>query len=95
MSEQEVVYSYAWYQADDWKQLKQTIEDPSTLDDTYAEWRHNAEDAIKEIRANGHTINKISIKIDQLMAWCDAKGVKPDSSARAEYAAFLAQQRTK
>jgi hypothetical protein len=93
MSEQKVVYSFAWYQPEEWELLKRTVDDPSTLDDTYAEWRHNAENSISEIRANGHTINKTSIKIDQLMAWCSAKGLKPDSSARSEYAAFLAQQR--
>jgi len=93
MHEQEVVYSFAWYQPDEWELLKRTVDDPSTLDDTYNEWRHNAENAISEIRANGHSITKISIKIAQLLVWCDAKGVRPDSSARSEYAAFLAQQR--
>jgi hypothetical protein len=93
MNEQEVVYSFAWYQPNEWELLKQAVDDPSTLDDTYAEWRNNAENAISEIRANGHSINKISIKIVQLLAWCENKGVKPDSGSRSEYAAFLAQQR--
>ncbi len=93
MHEQDVVYSFAWFQPDEWELLKRTVDDPSTLDDTYLEWRHNAESAINEIRGKGITINKISIKISQLLAWCDAEGVKPDSSARSEYAAFITQQR--
>ncbi|TWX45636.1 hypothetical protein [Colwellia hornerae] len=94
MGEQQIVYSFAWFQPEEWQCLKETVEDPSTLDDTYPEWRHNADNAIGELRANGEKVQKISIKISKLLVWCEAKDIKPDSKARSEYAAFLADQRS-
>ena len=95
MSEQQIVYSFAWFQPEEWQKLKETVEDPETLDDTYQEWRHNAETVIKELRTDGQQVKKISIKISKLLDWCESKGLKPNSKARSEYAAFLAEQRSK
>ena len=95
MSEQQIVYSFAWFQPEEWQKLKETVEDPETLDDTYQEWRHNAEAVITELRNDGHQVKKISIKISKLLDWCESKGLKPNGKARSEYAAFLAEQRSK
>ena len=95
MSEQQIVYSFAWFEPEEWQCLKETVDDPESLDDSYQEWRHNAENAIGELRANGAQVQKISIKISKLLAWCESRGLKPNSKARSEYAACLAQQRSK
>ena len=95
MSEQNIVYSFAWFQPEEWNRLKEVVEDPSSLDDTYEEWRASAEKAISEFRANGQTVQKISIKVSELLIWCELKGYKPDSEARAEYTASLSQKRNK
>ena len=94
MGDQQIVYSFAWFQPEEWQCLKEAVEDPSTLDDTYQEWRNNADNAIGELRANGEKVQKISIKISKLLVWCKSKDIKPDSKARSEYAAFLADQRS-
>jgi len=93
MNKDGIVYSFAWYQPDQWQRLKEVVDDPSSLDDTYQQWKHSAENAITEMRSNGHVVCKISINIDELLVWCDAKGIRPDSSARSEFAAMLAQER--
>ncbi|GAC20156.1 hypothetical protein [Paraglaciecola arctica] len=95
MREQNIVYSLAWFQPNEWSRLKEVVDDPSSLDDTYEEWRANAEKAISKYRANGQTVQKISIKISELLIWCGSKGYKPDSEARAEYTASLAKERNK
>jgi hypothetical protein len=95
MTDQKIQYSFAWYQPEQWLKLKQVVEDPSTLDDTYETWRKSAEKAIREFRANGQCVEKVAVKIDLLLIWCESKGVKPDSKARSEYVADLAQQRNK
>jgi hypothetical protein len=95
MSEQDIVYSFAWFQPEEWNRLKEVVEDPSSLDDTYEEWRASAEKAISEFRATGQKIQKTSIKVSDLLIWCQSKGYKPDSKARAEYTASLAQARNK
>ena len=94
MDEQQIVYSFVWFQPEEWLCLKETVDDPSTLDNSYQEWRSSAESAIAELRSNGKKVQKISIKISKLLAWCESKGIQPDGKARSEYAAFLAQQRS-
>jgi hypothetical protein len=95
MSEQDIIYSFAWFQPEQWSRLKEVVDDPSSLDDTYEEWRADAEKAISEFRANGQAVQKISINVSKLLIWCGSKGYKPDSKARAEYTASLARERNK
>ncbi|MCG6202611.1 hypothetical protein [Psychromonas antarctica] len=94
MNEQKVIYSIAWYQPEEWQHLKEIVDDPSSLDDSYEEWRSSAEKAIVELRSNGQSVKKTAIKISSLLTWCESKGVKPDSKARSEYAAFLSEKRS-
>ena len=95
MSEQDIGYFFAWFQPEEWSRLKEVVDDPSSLDDTYEQWRAGAEKAFSEYRATGVTIQKISIKVSDLLIWCESKGYKPDGKARAEYAAWLARERNK
>ena len=95
MREQNILYSFAWFQPEEWSRLKEVVDDPSSLDDTYEEWRISAEKSINEIRANGQKIQKVSINVSELLIWCESKGYKPDSKARAQYTALLAQKRNK
>jgi len=95
MNEQNIVYYLTWFQPEEWCRLKEVVDDPSSLDDTYEEWRASAEKAIGEFRVNGQMVQKMSIKVSELLIWCESKGYKPDSEARAEYTASLAQKRNK
>lgn len=82
-----------WFQPDEWLKLKEVVDDPSSLDDSYLDWKVNVEVAIREIRESGQQVRKISIKVNKLLDWCQENGVRPDGKARSEYAAFLAQER--
>ena len=95
MEEEKVIYCIAWFQPEEWQRLKEVVDDPSSLDDTYEEWRTSAEKTIAELRVNGQSVRKIAIKISSLLTWCESKGLKPDSKARSEYAAFRSQKRNK
>ena len=68
MNEPQIVYSFAWFQCEEWQKLKEVVDDPDTLDDTYQEWRNNAENAISEFRSNGSKVQKISIKVSELLS---------------------------
>jgi hypothetical protein len=93
MSEQKSIYAMTWFQPDEWLKLKEVVDDPSSLDDSYLDWKVNAEVAIREIRESGQQVRKISIKVNKLLDWCQENGVRPDGKARSEYAAYLAQER--
>jgi len=95
MSEQQTVYFFAWFQPEEWQGLKEIEEVSESLDDSYQEWRQNAEHAIAELRADGVQVQKISIKTKGLLEWCEMKGLQANGSARSEYTALLAQQRVK
>lgn len=93
-SQNNVVYSFAWYQRDDWQLLKESVEDPDTLDDSYEEWRKNANKTISDFKSSGQQVVKISVNVAELLDWCRNKGVAPNGKARSEYAAYLAQKRS-
>lgn len=92
-NEENVVFTMTWFQPEEWQKLKEAVEDPDTLDDTYEDWRKSAEQAIRDFRENGQIIQKISIKVDKLLHWCDSQGLKPDGEGRAQYASHIAHQR--
>ncbi len=95
MNNQTPVLALAWFQAQEWLKLRDAVEDPSTLDDTYDEWRSSAEKAVSEFRAEGHLVKKVSIKTSELLIWCEENGVKPDGKARSEYVAYLSDLKYK
>lgn len=92
-TEQKVIYTMTWFQPEEWQKLKETVDDPTMLDDSYEDWKKGAEQAIRDFRENGQTVQKVSLKIDKLLAWCNTQDLKPDGKARSQYAAYLVQQK--
>lgn len=86
-------YALAWYQPQSWTDLKATAADADDLEDTYHEWRANAESTFKKLRRQGMRLEKVVIDIEALLAWCATQGHIPDANARSLYAAHLLRQR--
>lgn len=93
-SEEIMVVAFCWYEQSEWEALKRTAADKEILDDTYEEWKQNANDSIATARAEGHQVQKIKIKIDRLEAWCGEQGIDNNSTARTQYAIHEAQRRS-
>jgi hypothetical protein len=70
-----------WFDEVQWKLLKEL--DPEGTDDSYTEWRKQANKAFSELRASGQDIVKVSIRIEELLAWCEENDCEPVSSSRA------------
>jgi hypothetical protein len=87
----QIPLAMCWYDEVQWKLLKEL--DPDGTDDTYEEWRRNASEAFAELRATGQDIIKISIRMDEFLAWCEENNREPVSSSRSAYAAFKLQQK--
>jgi hypothetical protein len=92
-NEQNVIYTMTWFQPEEWQKLKEVVDDPTTLDDSYVDWKKGADQAIRDFRENGQIVQKISVKIDKLLVWCDTQGLKPNGKVRSQYAAYLAQKK--
>lgn len=85
----------AWYLREQWSHLRQVSADAADLEDTYDEWEQNAEKAIQKFIAQGMQIRKIVIDVNELVQWCEVKGVSVDGAARSRYAAEKGEQQDK
>ena len=90
-TDKDIQFSLCWFDKEQWELLAKI--DPEGVDDSYEEWRKNANKAISDFSTNGQNLVKVSIKVAELQEWCKNKEVEPNSSSRAEFAAMLAQQR--
>ncbi len=87
-----IVTGCAWYRPDQWERLLEISVDRDRLGDSYAAWVENAEEALRNLREpsqEGMTFEKVEVDVEELLAWCQARGVEVDAQARAEYAAEL------
>ncbi len=92
MKEKRIV-GLAWWQADQWKRLKEISEDRENLEDTYEEWRKNASGVIRELEAQGQIIKKVSINLEELILWCNENSKPLNGASRAEYSAYILEHR--
>lgn len=92
-SEENIGIAFCWYEADEWKKLKQTAVDSETLDDSYEEWKSSANNAISEITAQGLKIDKIAMRMNEFNSWCQENNSINNSEARSSYAAKKLQER--
>ncbi len=91
--EENIGIAFCWYEADEWEKLKQTAVDSETLDDSYEEWKSGANNAISELTAQGLKINKIAMRMDEFIFWCQENNSVNNSEARSSYAAKKLQAR--
>lgn len=69
-TKQNSTIALCWYQPEEWEKLKQNADDAIDLDDTYKEWKKNANDMIRLIQSAGRKVQKINVNVDELEAWC-------------------------
>jgi hypothetical protein len=80
-----------WYVESQWKILKELA--PDTLDADYETWRKNASRVLQQMTAVDHKVQKVAIKIDAFLRWCDERGVDPNTDLRSAYAVWVLQRR--
>ena len=83
----------AWFDPAQWQRLRLVVADPSEIEDTFAEWERNAMGAVHTLERQGQEVARVHVDLEALVAWCKGRGVPVNGKARAEYAAFLLQQR--
>lgn len=83
----------AWFDRDQWRRLTEVVPDRSGLDDTFEAWERSAKKAIKNFERNGHSVEKIPIKVEELLAWCILQGKVPNGESRAAYVSEILKRR--
>jgi len=70
-TDNDIQFSLCWFDKEQWELLAKI--DPDGVDDSYEEWRKNANEAISNFSANGQNLVKVSIKVAELQEWCKTK----------------------
>ncbi len=86
-----VQIAFCWFQENEWKALKKI--DPDSMDHSYDEWLKSANKAIYSLQTQGSVVNKVTIRVGELIAWCDERSLKLDSQSRSQYAVYKLQLR--
>ena len=91
--EDSLVLGMAWYTRDQWELLTELVPDRTALDDTYEEWKDGAERAFAGLEAGGLAPILVWIDVEELQAWCSARGVPNTAEARTDYVTHLLRTR--
>lgn len=82
---------FAWFTREQWHRLTEVVDDRSELDDTFEQWERNALTALCQLESQGHSVPKVMVDVETLVAWCRARGRRIDGAARADYVIALLQ----
>lgn len=82
-----------WWQPEQWDKLKSISEDGENLEESYEEWRANANNVISEFKAKSFVVKKVKVDLEELHSWCKENGRIVNGSARSEFVAKLQNNR--
>lgn len=85
----------AWYKPNQWRRLREISGDRDRLEETYGEWQILAEKALKDFAARGLPVTKVSVDTEELLLWCNERGLKVNDDSRSRYASWLLQEKDK
>jgi hypothetical protein len=88
-------FGVAWYKPEQWARLLEISQDRQDLEDTYAEWEAHAEDGLHRLAGQGLAPEKVIVDVEELLAWCNEKGIPVNGSSRSEYTAWSIRERDK
>lgn len=83
-----------WYNREDWDRLREISEDRDQLEETFEEWEASALSALQDIQSTGQQIERVLVDPEQLLSWCNEKGVAVNASSRAEYVGRLLKRKS-
>ncbi|MDH4188419.1 MAG: hypothetical protein OEV08_15630 [Nitrospira sp.] len=89
----ESVLGVGWYRPEQWALLLAHSADCDELEASHAEWLASAEPTLDRIRAIGQNPIKIDIDVEEMIAWCSAKGMPLDGKARSQFIAEKTMQK--
>jgi hypothetical protein len=77
----------AWYTPETWRQLAAIPE--ARIEKSYDDFVSTFENLQQKFAAQGITVEKITLDVDHMVAWCRRHGYEVDSIGRAKYGALL------
>ena len=87
-SNSDKVIGIAWYKKEQWFILRQVIENPNDIENTYEEWLNNAINLRKTLIDSGLTVEEVEIDIQDVISWCKKDNKTINSKNITEYVVF-------
>jgi len=82
------VIGIAWYKKEQWHILRQVVENPNDIENTYEEWLNNAINLKKTLINSGLTVEEVEIDIQDVIIWCKKDNKTINSKNITEYVVF-------
>jgi len=83
----------AWYRREQWGLLRQVSEDADQLEEQYDEWLALATRTLANLQATGLRIVKVEVDVNELQAYCAARGLPINSKSRSSFVADKLRQK--
>jgi len=93
-SNSDKVIGIAWYKKEQWFILRQEVENPNDIENTYEEWLNNAINLKKTLMDSGLTVEEVDIDIQDVISWCKKGNKTINSNSISEYVAFKLMERS-
>ena len=91
--ESRTVIGLASYHADEWEELKAFCDDRNTLEESYDEWKNNAEKARGDLELDGFHVEMVDFDLMEFKAWCRLNGKRPTAASRSEFTVLKLRER--
>jgi len=88
-----LVTGAAWYRPEQWARLREVSEDVENLDDTYEAWMQTAERLLRDGIPADVTVEKIDIDVEEVLAWCNVRGLPMNAQSRSRYVSERLRQK--
>ena len=94
-SKTRMITGVAWYRPEQWDRLREVSEDVENLEDTYEAWLQTAEQMIRDGIPADVSVEKVDLDVEEVLAWCNARGLAMNSVARSRYVTERLRQKYK
>ena len=81
------IVKLAFYRKKDWKRFLDSIDDRSSMHETWEEWHNAYFKTKKDLISQGFIVHDFNINIDDLTKYCQERGIKNDGKARSQFVA--------
>ncbi len=85
----------AWYVPEQWGKLREISADKDLLENDHRGWLLNAEKTVGKTAEAGANIERVTVDVDELEAWCRSRGCPVNGESRAQFVAHLLRRRGK
>lgn len=74
-----------WYPPEQYARLLEAFTDKSNFHEQWFQWEAKATETLELLRAQGVPARKLTIDVEEMIAWCESQGKPLTGESRAEF----------